>query len=245
MSLSAAKPFHSQSYGYNLEIPDDWIQIPQEALQQAHDATFKGESSALVIYDSGFQHGSGETWFTSPYVIIQPMPYAKLGIKRQVNEDEFPKCVRLITGQDMKKQLDKNVTQHVRQLMSNIVKDKGQLDAANRRYFWTFNMDLAGVGPIRGLCVGHFGRESIVQVLFYTDAASWDSYEDARLSMMDSFRFDPDKAYSAAVAAANPTPKAFLVRLVERSLIVGAVSGAIAALIAVITAAVRRKSQRA
>ena len=62
-----------------------------------------------------------------------------------------------------------------------------------------------------------------------------------RRTIVESFRFEPDKAYSVEVAAANPTPSSIWQRVLEKGLVGGITGGIIAAIIAGIAAMKRKK----
>ena len=212
-----ADQFHSDSYGYRIELPHDWVEIPQDVIQEALALIQKQNSTASIIYDAGFVLDSADEWFECPYVLISPTPYAELGLSRQLNEDEFPEFVRRLTGLDVGKLVDENVSPLGRQIITRVDAGQLQLDVANRRFLWILNSNVQGVGPIRLLSVGYFGRDSIVKVTFYSRLADWDRDADVRERIVDSFRFDPDKAYSVQVAALTPTPPSIWSRVLGRA----------------------------
>ena len=237
-----ADQFHSDSHGYRIELPHDWVEIPQDVLQETIAALRKQNSTGNIIYDAGFQLASARQWFEYPHVIVMPLPYAKLGLHRQLNEDEFPKYVRMLTGIDVDKSVDEYLSSDVRQRLTNIDAGQPQLDVANRRFVWTMNSDVEGDGPIRGLIVGYFGRDAIVQVMFYSRRADWDRYADVRATIVDSFRFDPNKAYSVQVAASNPTPPSIWSRVLANGIAFGIVAGLLALISVVVAVATRKKT---
>lgn len=196
-----ADQFHSDSHGYGIELPHDWVEFPQDVLQEFVASIQKQNSTTPIHYDAGFQLDATGKWFEYPYVLVQ-----SIALRRQLNEDEFPEFVRMMTGMDVGKILDEGLSSLGRQLMSSVDAGQPQLDVANRRFLWTMNSDVQGVGPIRTLIVGYFGRDSLVQVMFYSRRADWDRDADVRATIVDSFRFDPDKAYSVQIAASNPSP---------------------------------------
>ena len=69
--ICVAGQFHSSSYGYTIDVPQGWVQIPQKVLQEMVRALQKQKGSAVVIYDTGFQLDSANRWFEYPYVLIQ------------------------------------------------------------------------------------------------------------------------------------------------------------------------------
>jgi len=106
-------------------------------LQESRATLQKQASTTSIIYDAGFQLDSADQWFEYPYVLVQPLPYGKFGLHRQINEDEFQKYVRMLTGLDVSKIVDESVSTDARQLLGNIDAGQPQLDATNRRFLWT------------------------------------------------------------------------------------------------------------
>jgi hypothetical protein len=228
--------FHAAQYGYNLEVPPGWIQIPQDVIQTMVSAAFN-PSRAPPIYDAGFQPASGAGWFEYPYVLVQVLPYAKLGSSRQINEDEFPQFISKLTGIDVGKVVDSTLSSEAKSLLGKLDMGQAQLDKKKRRFLWPINANVSGIGPLRGLVVGHFGRESIVQIAFYCRAADWDHYAATNQEIVDSFRFDATKDYSVEAAIANPSQRPIWSGVGEKALagaIAGAVLGAIGAIGAVL-----------
>lgn len=237
-----ADEFHSDSYGYRIELPHDWVEIPQDVVQAALALVQKPNSTVSIIYDAGFQLDSGGQWFEYPYVLVQPLPYSEYGLYRQINEDEFPKFVRMITGMDVGKLVGEELSSLGRQIVANLGAGQPQLDVADRRFLWTMNMDVQGVGPIRALTVGYFGRDSIVQVVFYSLRDDWDRYADVRATIVDSFRFDLAKAYSVQVAASNPSPPSIWSRAMGKAITGGIAGGIIALIFGGVAVAKRKKT---
>lgn len=227
-TVAVAQEFHGTSYGYYLDLPPGWIEIPKDVLDEMVAALLKQDATTTIIYDAGFQLESSDQWLEYPYILVQPLSYKALGVNRQINEDEFPRFVQMITGLDVDTIFDENVSSDIRPLLDNLVLGQPQLDVANRRYIWPLNMDVQGIGPIRGVVIGYFGRDSIVQVAFYSRSADWDQHSETGLAILKSFRFAHDKAYSIEIAAANPTPPSFWQRILGKGMI-GAIAGGIAA----------------
>ena len=237
--ISAAEEFHSTSYGYQLDLPPGWVEIPKDVLEATAAAAQKGDAATRIAFDAAFQPESANNWFEYPYVLVQRIPYDG---HRQINEDEFPKLIRLLAGLDLGQTIDEVASSDVRKLIDNVDAGPPQLDTAHRRFLWTVSMDVQPFGPSYGLVVGYFGRDSLVQVNFYSRRSDWDRYADVRRAIVDSFRFDPHKAYSVQVAAVNPTPPSIWSRALEKA-VIGAVMGGILGLVFAAIAAVKRKKR--
>jgi len=188
-----AQQFRSGSYGYQLTLPPGWIEIPSSILEEQRIAVYAEGSS--IIWDAAFQLESAGNWFEYPYVIVQPVPYAAHGMKGQPKEDELPRFVRALSGLDLVGVADSQLSSEARPRFGTVETGLAELDAAKRRYQWTGHADVQGIGPIRFLAVGYFGHQSIVQLLFYSRSGDWDRHSDMRRSLLDSFRFDTDRAY--------------------------------------------------
>lgn len=237
-SALAAEQFGSTRYGYSLDLPSGWVEIPEEMLQALVDVAIKQDTQPRIVYDAAFQLKDADQWFEYPYVLVQPITYASYGVNRQINEDEFPECVKKLTGLNIEEILDETASSDVRQLIDKVETGQPKLEMSERRYLWNINMDVAGIGPVRGLVVGYFGRDSVVQVIFYARRSDWDRYADVRRAIVDSFRFASDKGYSEEIAAANPTPPS-LWRGTLAKCVTGAIVGGLTAAIL----AIRRKKQ--
>jgi len=237
--ISAAEEFHGTSYGYQLDLPPGWVEIPKDVLEATAAAAQKGDAATRIAFDAAFQPESANNWFEYPYVLVQRTPYDG---HRQINEDEFPKLIRLLAGLDLGPTIDDVVSSDVRKLIDNVDAGPPQLDTAHRRFLWTVSMDAQPFGPICGLVVGYFGRDSLVHVSFYSRRSDWDRYADVRRAIVDSFRFDPHKAYSVQVAAVNPTPPSIWSSALKKA-VVGAVVGGILGLVFAAIAAVKRKKR--
>lgn len=232
--------FHSASYGYRVKLPDGWVQIPDDVIQDYLTAVLGDNPRLQIVYDAGFQPGTNEQWFDYPYVLVQPMLYSTFGVYRQLNEDEFPQVIREMTGLDPRAIVDSTVSSQARELFDNMKFGQPVLDSVNRRFIWEISMDVAEVGPIRGMVAGYFGRDSIVQIAFYSRQSEWEQYASVRRAVIDSFSFDPNKAYSVAIAAATPSTPSFWDRVLQKS-VVGALSGGLVALILAALAITQRR----
>jgi hypothetical protein len=186
-------------------VPEAWAQIADDDVQATAAAVQNPDKKNVVVFDSAFQPAAHPAPFQYPYVIVQVIPYSSMGLRRQINEDEFPEVIKAMTGANANKQMDKALSAEARSLLSDAELDRPVLEKDKRRFRQTSELTVAGVGKVRGTVTAHFGREALVQVCFYTRAANWDRDVATGREIADSFRFDPAKAYSTAVAAARPS----------------------------------------
>ena len=204
LEAALAETYHSDTWGYSLELPPDWVQIPDSVLQLWTEMLLSDSAAGRIAYDVAFQPESARDWFAYPYVLVRVVTYASLGLADQLHEDDFPRCVRGITETDYAKAAEETLSEQTLSALRELAASEAHLDRERRRYWYSTFFTIEGVGEVKELCVGYFGREAIVQVAFYARRDEWERCAAHRLSILDSFRFDPDKACSEAYAAAHP-----------------------------------------
>jgi len=225
-----AASFHSQRIGYTLEVLPGWQQIPQDVVDSLAVKVQNPNSPHRMNYDAAFQAATGQGWFEYPYVIIQVVPYSDFGASRQINEDQFPTVLKALTGADINKAVDQQLSPQAKAMMSGLSIGQAELDTLNRRYRVPMSMSVAGIGQVHGQMTGYFGRKCLVQVTFYCRVADADQLATTSQLIADSFHFDADNAYSEAEAAAHPTNPSVLTGVGEKA-IEGAVIAAGAGLL--------------
>jgi hypothetical protein len=202
---AGAAPFHGDAYGYQVVLPEDWVQIPDDDVKATAAAVQNPNKNNVVVFDAAFQPVAHQVPFQYPYVIVQVIPYSSMGLRRQINEDEFPEVIKAMTGANVNEKMDTALSTEARSLVSDAELGTPRLEKEKRRFRQTSELTVAGAGKVRGTLTGHFGRQALVQVCFYAKASEWDRYAATGREIGDSFRFDPATDYSTAAAAARPT----------------------------------------
>jgi hypothetical protein len=197
-SPSPAETFHSNSGGYQFELPDGWEPLPDELLKEIGRANSE-KTGVQMAYDAAFRLPLPGFGGQPPCVMVQLIPYCVFGVEGQLHEDSFPEVVRGLTGLKTE-EARTQMTEKARQVLDEIKFSRPVLDMPNRRFVWEMSTGLELADPIRGIAVGHFGREGIVQVILHSPRSQWDQYAEARKLIASSFRFDPDKAYDEQLA---------------------------------------------
>jgi hypothetical protein len=226
-AAAAAAPYHGASHGYNVNLPDDWTQIPADVVDSMTKLAQNPNAKTALVTDAAFQPRVQKRWFSYPYMIVQVIPYSGLGLNRQINEDEFADLTKAMTGIDVNKTLDSNLSKEAKSIMSSASLGQPQLDRNKRRFLVPMNMTLAGIGKVKGTLAGYFGRRALVQVGVYATEADADRIAATSQQIIDSFHFDPADDYSVAAALANPTPNRTIWSGVLEKAMIGGVIGAI------------------
>jgi predicted Zn-ribbon and HTH transcriptional regulator len=189
--------FHSDKNGYSIAIPDGWVEIPRpvilEAYEQLYSKKFKTETTRSSL-DTGFQLDSGGDWFRYPYVIIQTIKYSDNGLKRQIFEDEMDDFVSAFTGLSTTKFLRKAFSTEMKELVSELKIGKIYVDRRNGVYALATEM----TPETKGIIVGHFGSQSLIQVAFFDLKSNWSKSNPDRNLILESFQFDPTMTYNEA-----------------------------------------------
>lgn len=197
--------FHSSQFGYKLSLPDDWEQMPPDVVQLVFRRLWNPNVKLRVACDAAFQSKPHVTWFQYPYMAVQVLPYSSLGVYHQINADQFEDMIQALNGAAIKKTMDRELSSTARSLMSNPTFGEARLDRGRRRFQVPLSMYVKGVGTVKAVMVGYFGREAVVQFCFYAKETQWDQQFAAAQPILDSFHFDPDKDYSVVAAIEHPS----------------------------------------
>jgi hypothetical protein len=200
-----AAPFHGATYGYNLDIPETWMAIPQATVATFSRALSKPGAKTTVITDAAFQPSANKAPFTYPYVVVQVLPYSNVGVNRQIREDEFPGIVKAITGLDLKKTIDSQLSPKASSVLKSGGFGEPKLDAARHRFTAPLTMSVAGIGAVKGQVTGYFGHDALIQVAVYS--LDQDPGAGELQQIADSFSFDSSTDF--VPTPLNPLQRAF------------------------------------
>lgn len=196
--IAEAPCFHSERNCYSLTIPENWAQIPDEAVRDVFNSLVS-QNSVSFYYEAAFQCAGADHSFKYPYVITQVMRYSDIGWTRLPSESECKKYVAESAGTEIGQIMDKVLSAEAKELLSDISMGQVYWDSESRTYTVTMKVDTTNIGEVVAKAVGHFGRDVIVQVMFYDLKAHWDKTELERDLILDSFIFDPEMAYQTNI----------------------------------------------
>ncbi|MDB5332150.1 MAG: hypothetical protein JWP03_3301 [Phycisphaerales bacterium] len=197
---AAGETFHSTTYGYSVTLPAGWYRVPDSQLQRGI-AVLHSQSTATqnLQWEAAYQANAGEP-FTTPYVILQVMPYPN---GRQPTEAQMEDAVKQLTGNNYQKYLGQSGNTALRQALSNASVGTAQYDPATRTVYQT--MGITGKsGRIKAVIVGHFGKDAMVGVMSYEGEANFADRQADFDQLNASFKFDPATDYDSSL---NPNIK--------------------------------------
>lgn len=230
--------YHSERHGYSLTLPIGWERIPDNAVQQKlTNMRLQGiDTSSTSSWDAAFQPKNAVHWSGYPYVIVNVIPYTRMGLSRQINEDEFDDLINVLTRGNLASVLEQAWDEALGEKMSLDGDGKDSVnvtvDRSGHRYKIETISNVQGVGRVRSILFANLGREAHVQVQIYARDDQWSEFTSICGQIAASFRFDTSKAYDVNLASRN---RGFSIKRFFKSVafaaLLGGVLGAITSLV--------------
>lgn len=200
VAAQRTQTYTSSQHGFSIDFPADWQRVPDADVKKGENTVHAASSSAAsVIWEAVFQAPGGSHSFEYPYVILQVVPYS---VGRQLRDSEIEQAVNQMTGDNVKKSMGSTGNKVIDDAFSGANFGTAQYDSTNRIVYQSIDMNAPGVGPIKGLTVSHFGRNSIVSVMCYDRAGHIGSSKAIFSGINSSFRFEPGSAYDPSQSSA-------------------------------------------
>lgn len=220
--------FVSKANGYSITLPAKWVKLPDAVLQATFDAAFSNNTKQILKWEAAFQIAPQTDRLRYPYVIAQVMKYTDSGLDGQPSYSQMKAIVKSIGGAEVKELTDE-ISSEVQDLMSDTQLGEALLDVENKNYLMPLEMQVAGIGKIKGQIKGYFGKKAMIQVMFYDHKSNWENSAQDRSAVLNSLIFDPSAAYDITLKK-----KTNLFRRFGMSGLVGAICGAAAVLFSTI-----------
>jgi hypothetical protein len=195
---AAGTDFHGTSAGFTVTIPNDWVQIPDNVVQQDAALFAARNNSNPAHWLSAYQQKSDD-WFRYPYLIIGTMSYPG---NAQPSEDQIAQQIKNLMGVDLYQQIKEHNSALVSKVILGASIESAQWDGARHAVDSVSHASVATWGLVKGYSATCFGKKGMVQVA----CCDTDDQFDARLPIFrkvgDSLRFDPGFAYDPSLAPA-------------------------------------------
>lgn len=196
------KYFHSKANGYSIAIPKGWVKVPEDVVQKTLVATLTGEFRKSHKFEAVVAINLKENFIEYPYCIVQVIRFSDYGIKRPLKKNEIAYVVKAFTQLDVEDVSEEAVEKHIsndfKGVISEIEMNKVSIDEQNMVYEFRVETEIATLGRVRGLVIGHIGRYAMVQLMFYALDSDWSRLEEDRTFIFDSFQFDSGMRYEDA-----------------------------------------------
>lgn len=224
-----AEEFHDDGFGFHFTVPDGWIRIPDESLQEAKRRLVQSNMNERVVWVAAYQLSPAPRWMTYPYLLVQVNPYATFGARGQLSSAEIRGVIREMTGTDPTTVVRDAGTSEAKALIKDIASSAPRYDPDRRRFTLSMVSDIGSVGEVEAEMAGYFGRDALVSLNVYSFKADAQGLESTTASLRESFRFDADKAYDPAL---DSRLLSWIRSPMGRGAIVGGISGGVAVLAA-------------
>jgi hypothetical protein len=181
-STANAEDFRDSERYFSLKLPDAWGSIPADRLSQVNAFVKERMPASKIRYSHGFQlrHLPPMAY---PYILVQPITYRTANptyeqVEAEISMMDNKKILKKVEGSfsDIAKNVD----------MSTLI-----LDRSTNRIFMRTEMDVTGIGKVKGISTGFLGSRGIVMVHCYAVDSEFDRYFSDFRTIGDSFRYDP------------------------------------------------------
>jgi hypothetical protein len=164
--------YHNQEYGFSIEIPRDWVHLPEEA-----------------VYVEGVAH---PTWkfepkdTSFPALNLRVSDYKAFGIKGQITEAGIQAAINSARRTGAKHSYGEVIT--------------SSYDPNTRTYTQVVDFQMQDVGTIRSANIMAFGRYFLAGLTYMDLADDWSAAAQLRETVLASFAFDAGSAYISDAA---------------------------------------------
>jgi hypothetical protein len=184
--------YRNDEIGYSLDLPADWIEIPTSIIKAELSMALSDDKKGSIRYDAAFQLENNTNWFTHPYVVVEIIDYSIFGMNRELGPSDYAEIAAYYATIN-------SPTNAVKYLSADAKKKIDYINTGNQTYESSkhqFRLPIigkrAGVGLIRGECLGHFGKKALINVSFYAQNDEWHKHNIAKEYIFSSLRLDTD-----------------------------------------------------
>ena len=174
---------------FSITLPDGWIQIPKETLDEHSEGLAKlSPNIPKQIYDYGFQHTSQETWFSPPYILVQVKNIGRIPSGKLSQFKEFDEANERVSNQ---------VKEAFSDQISDVSINEPTYDSDNNM-LWVFStLDMAEGHKVKVISGVKLTEKGMIQLMGYSTEGTYDLYKEvyseafAKLSIDESIRYNP------------------------------------------------------
>lgn len=232
VSFSAASSFN-QSFptedGFTIKLPNDWIQMPRETLDEFSNFISKSAPNLeKQVYAYGFQLKS-DRWFTYPYILIQ------IKNSGRIPSSELKKTKQI---QDAMKKESSKTEDSLKSYISDSELETPIYDEGNHILWQKIKFEVAGMGLIHNLMGLKLTEKGFIQIMGYSVESESEKYDKLYSDVILNTTIDDAIAYKPKLSDSVP----FLARIDWTQV---ASAGIIGGLVAGIISLFNRKKKNA
>lgn len=146
--------------GFTLKLPDKWVQIPREVLdEQSMKLQQAAPDAEKLIYDYGFQLSGAGHWLTCPYILVC------LNKTGRIPEGKMKKLAK---GKKGSKPIEEKISGIPNTEVGEILYDPD--------YHTLWMTFLADAEKVKGLVATKLTREGCIQIVCYSNDQDFNKY---------------------------------------------------------------------
>lgn len=204
--------YHDAENHFSLRrLPSGWGGVPADALESVNKLVSESMPGSKIKYTAGFQLAK-QPPLSYPYVLVQP---TRFQTRSTASYDEIEENLAKETKTAIKK------VEGAFPELKDLAVGVPALDRSRNRIITRIEMDVPGIGKVKGLSVGFIGANGIINVHCYAPEADFDRQLPPFHALLESFQFDSGYTF---------TPRGGL----GSAVVIGAVCGGIIGGLAVV-----------
>lgn len=179
--------YHDPIRHFSISLPKGWKRIPQKVLLAKRDEIVQSmPSSSDVMYNLivGF-HVKDKEYFQSPYIYIY-YDEAELSSFEEIAGEHSDSEMNRVLG---------DVEKESKNIFKNAKSESVFIDEKKKRIYWTFQMEVVGIGNIKSLGAICIGNDRYTLIYGYSEAVEFERMLPTFQSIIAAFTFDPGYTY--------------------------------------------------
>lgn len=182
--------YRNDNHKFRIKFPVNWEEIPKNTIDEFKNLATKEGSKINVDYIAGFQLSNSE-YFQYPYMLIQKINTEKIpssqleSLWKSFYDEDFQEVTQDQLSNIKPELLNDNNTKITTPL----------IDKERNMIFLNIEMNVANIGKIKGLMVSCLGKDSIIQLLFYSTEEEYSDQLPIFNSIIDSFAYEDGFSY--------------------------------------------------
>lgn len=216
---------------YFFTLPSGWKEIPKSTIDDFFRQLANEAGGTFINYAAGFQLEDAQNYFQYPYVLIQ---------EHKINTPSFSQIIKEFESNKFSESVDKEVDKYS-EFMANATFQDPFFDEERKLIFMNLEMDVVNIGKVKGLIVMFLGKESIIQLNFYSVKSEYSKNLLTFNQIINSFSYEQGYQYNEEEAKNNNSSSIF--EDVTNRGVTGAVTGGLIALIFGLFSKLKKKNK--
>lgn len=180
--------FNVKEEGFTLNLPYNWIRIPEEILNEhSRKVQVTAPDAEKSAYDYGFQLSGAQDWFAYPYILIW------LNSSGRIPEGKIKKLTQEKKGsQPIEEKISGIPNTEVREI---------KYDSKEHTLWMTF---LADAEKVKGLIATKLTRKGCIQIVCYAEDRDFNKYRKLFEDIVDNMYLSKEIKYTPRITDSIP-----------------------------------------